>query len=44
MREDSPRIPLAGTMLVDAGAGHPVDLGEVCGPGVTVLSLIRHRF
>lgn len=36
------RIPLAGIRLIDSRTGEQVDMGALS--GVTVLSLIRHRF
>lgn len=42
MREVEVDIPLTGLRLFDAGTGAAFGLGEL--RGVTVLSLIRHRY
>jgi len=40
-RSEQVMVPLAGTELVDAASGEPLDLGRL--GGVHVLVLIRHR-
>ncbi len=42
MREQSVDLPLRGIRLPEVTGGADVDLGVL--PGVTVLTLIRHRF
>jgi len=42
VRERSVLLPLSGFRLLDSRTGETVELGER--PGVTVLTLIRHRF